>query len=97
MSWNYALGDAAVRSILPLPGMSRVAVGLANGRLFLVRGDGAPTTMTMGEGTFVLTELGSSEHLTSLTYVERPGVLELWVGESEGFVSVYSITSEVCK
>lgn len=93
--WNYAIGDASVTSILPLPGLSRVAVGLSNGRLFLVKGDLPPATLTMAEGTFVLTELGSSEHLRSLTYVEREGVLELWVGESEGYVSVFSITGEV--
>lgn len=44
-------------------------MGLANGRLFLVRSDILPTSSTMGEGSFVMTELGSSTVLHSLTAV----------------------------
>jgi len=76
-----------------------VAVGLTNGRLFLVNSEWEPSpqTQTMGEGTFVMTELGNSEHLSSLTYIKKPSsdVLELWVGESQGYISVFSIKDEV--
>lgn len=59
----------AVSSLVPLPSLQRVAVGLTNGRLFLVRSDILPTSSTMGEGSFVMTELGSSTVLHSLTAV----------------------------
>lgn len=49
---------AAVRRLIHLPTLRRVAVALANGRLFLCRNDFIPLTPTQGEGTFVMTELG---------------------------------------
>jgi len=61
--FTYALepeapGTAAVRRLIHLPSLRRVAVALANGRLFLCRSDFIPLTSTHGEGTFVMTELG---------------------------------------
>ena len=40
-------------------GLGRVAVALANGRLFVCCGDAKPTTPVAAEGTFVLTELAA--------------------------------------
>nr|CAD7257823.1 unnamed protein product [Timema shepardi] len=51
--------QSSVCSLLPLVSLQRVAVGLSNGRLFLVRSDMLPISPTMGEGSFVMTELGS--------------------------------------
>lgn len=72
--FSYALDPeapepCAVSSLVNLPKLQRVAVGLTNGRLFLVRSDISPTSSTMGEGSFVMTELGSSTVLHSLTAV----------------------------
>jgi hypothetical protein len=58
-----------VSSLVLLPKLQRVAVGLTNGRLFLVRSDVLPSYSRMGEGSFVMTELGSSTILYSLTAV----------------------------
>jgi len=55
-----AASTAAVRRLIHLPSLRRVAVALANGRLFLCRSDFIPLTPTQGEGTFVMTELGLS-------------------------------------
>lgn len=61
--FRYALepdapSTAAVRRFINIPQLRRVAVALANGRLFLCRNDFIPLTSTQGEGTFVMTELG---------------------------------------
>ena len=47
-----------MRRLIHLPNLRRVAVALANGRLFLCRNDFIPLSLTNGEGTFVMTELG---------------------------------------
>lgn len=61
--FRYALepdapSTAAIRRLIHLPSLHRVAVALANGRLFLCRDDFIPLMATQGEGTFVMTELG---------------------------------------
>lgn len=61
--FRYALepdapSTAAIRRFINIPRLRRVAVALANGRLFLCRNDFIPLTSTQGEGTFVMTELG---------------------------------------
>ena len=82
--FSYALDPeapepCAVSSLVPLPSLQRVAVGLTNGRLFLVRSDILPTSSTMGEGSFVMTELGSSTVLHSVTAVFKDqGRLVVW-------------------
>lgn len=94
--WNYSLGDAPVVDILPLEGFNRVAIGLENGRLFLVRDDVSPSSQFMAEGSFVMTELGSSEHLYSLTNLKvDKNVSELWIGEATGFISIFTIRDEI--
>lgn len=72
--FSYALDpdspdNACICSLLHLPEQSRVAVGLSNGRVFLVRDDMSPTAPTMGEGSFVMSELGSSTVLHAITAV----------------------------
>ncbi|XP_069680319.1 leucine-rich repeat serine/threonine-protein kinase 1 isoform X2 [Periplaneta americana] len=100
--FSYALDPeapepCAVCSLVPLPRLQRVAVGLTNGRLFLVRSDILPTSPTMGEGSFVMTELGSSAVLHSLTAVfkEQGRVCELWCGESNGNISIFTIRENI--
>jgi hypothetical protein len=60
-----------VVALLPLPPLQRVAVALANGRLFMVRSDVLPTAPTKGEGSFVMTELGNSAVLHAVAAVYR--------------------------
>ncbi|XP_049858112.1 leucine-rich repeat serine/threonine-protein kinase 1 isoform X1 [Schistocerca gregaria] len=100
--FSYALDPdapkpAAVCSLVPLPELQRVAIGLSNGRLFLVRSDMLPTSPTMGEGSFVMTELGSSTALHSVTAVFRDNGIEceLWCGESQGSISIYTIRDNI--
>ena len=61
--FRYALepdspSTAAVRRLIHLPSLHRVAAAIANGRLFLCRDNYIPLMATLGEGTFVMTELG---------------------------------------
>lgn len=49
----------------------RVAVALANGRLFLVRSDRPPPTTSMAEGSFVMTELGATQTVHSMAALEN--------------------------
>ncbi|XP_021920937.1 leucine-rich repeat serine/threonine-protein kinase 1 isoform X3 [Zootermopsis nevadensis] len=100
--FSYALDPeapepCAVSSLVNLPKLQRVAVGLTNGRLFLVRSDISPTSSTMGEGSFVMTELGSSTVLHSLTAVfkDQGRICELWCGESNGSISIFTIRENI--
>lgn len=91
---------AGVCCLLPLPPLARVAVGLDNGRLFLVRSDTLPAAPTMAEGSFVMAELGSSSALFSLAAVFREApaggaLCELWCGGARGNISVYTIHDNV--
>lgn len=58
--------NATVNVFLYLPTLKRVACGLSNGRLFLMNSEALPTTPTSAEGSFVMTELGSTSVLHSL-------------------------------
>ncbi|XP_063218267.1 leucine-rich repeat serine/threonine-protein kinase 1 isoform X2 [Bacillus rossius redtenbacheri] len=100
--FSYALEPdaphpSAVRSVLPLPVLQRVAVGLANGRLFLVRSDLLPVSPTAGEGSFVMTELGGGPvlHAVTAVFTDNHSVCELWCGESHGNISIYTIRDSV--
>lgn len=57
-----------VLRLLWLEPLNRIAVVLGCGRIFLVT-DSPPTTSSMAEGSFVLTELGSATILHDITAV----------------------------
>lgn len=59
-----------VKCVVTLKDRHRVAVGLDNGRIFLVRSDMSPLAPTMGEGSFVMSELGSSTVLFDFIVVD---------------------------
>lgn len=59
-----------VKCIVTLKDRHRVAIGLENGRIFLVRSDMSPLAPTMGEGSFVMSELGSSTILFDFIAVD---------------------------
>lgn len=70
--FSYTLDPAdtaSVCSLLHLSDQRRVAVGLSNGRVFLVRSDSSPTSHSMAEGSFVMSELGSSTVLHAIAAV----------------------------
>lgn len=72
--FSYTLDPSdtsSVTSLLYLSQQNRVAVGLSNGRIFLVRSDASPSAPTMGEGSFVMSELGSSTVLHAIAAVYR--------------------------
>jgi len=62
--------EVGVKRIVTLKDRHRVAVGLENGRIFLVRSDMSPLAPTMGEGSFVMSELGSSTVLFDFITVD---------------------------
>ncbi|KAF5269398.1 hypothetical protein FQA39_LY18908 [Lamprigera yunnana] len=98
--FSYALehgNSSSVTSLYHLPTLKRVACGLSNGRLFLLNTEAVPTTPTSEEGSFVMTELGSSYPLYSLCALFKDNglVCELWCGQSHGQISIYSIKEHV--
>ncbi|RZF41154.1 hypothetical protein LSTR_LSTR013926 [Laodelphax striatellus] len=100
--FSYALDpdspdNAGVCAILHLERQSRVAVGLCNGRVFLVRDDLSPAAPTMAEGSFVMSELGSSSVLHAITavYTDNDNECQLWCGESDGALSVYTMHENI--
>nr|XP_018906420.1 PREDICTED: leucine-rich repeat serine/threonine-protein kinase 1 isoform X2 [Bemisia tabaci] len=88
---------AGVCAILTMPSQDRVAVGLTNGRIFLVRSDILPATSSMGEGSFVMSELGSTTVLHTLTalFMDDGLICELWCGGSDGCISVYTMQENI--
>jgi len=62
--------EVGVKCIATLKDRHRVAVGLENGRIFLVRSNMSPLAPTMGEGSFVMSELGSSTVLFDFITVD---------------------------
>lgn len=62
--------QVGVKCIVTLKDRHRVAIGLENGRIFLVRSDMSPLAPTMGEGSFVMSELGSSTVLFDFIAVD---------------------------
>lgn len=87
---------ASIRRLIHLPSLHRVAVALANGRLFLCRDDFIPLTSTQGEGTFVMTELGlggsgAPLHCMAAIYSTSRGKVELWCGQSQGSICVFAL------
>ncbi|XP_022171675.1 leucine-rich repeat serine/threonine-protein kinase 1 isoform X1 [Myzus persicae] len=87
--------EVGVKRIVTLKDRHRVAVGLENGRIFLVRSDMSPLAPTMGEGSFVMSELGSSTILFDFIAVDSNKTCELWCGEDQGRISVYTIKQNV--
>lgn len=107
--------EVGVKRIVTLKDRHRVAVGLENGRIFLVRSDMSPLAPTMGEGSFVMSELGSSTVLFDFIAVDSNKYVnkilyilyivsilyywirtcELWCGENQGRISVYTIKQNV--
>ncbi|XP_050524105.1 leucine-rich repeat serine/threonine-protein kinase 1 isoform X2 [Daktulosphaira vitifoliae] len=85
----------AVKCITILKDRHRIAIGLENGRIFLVRNDMSPLAPTMGEGSFVMSELGSSTVLFCFIAVNSNKNCELWCGENHGQISVYTIKQNV--
>lgn len=69
--------DPAIKSpvitLLYMPNIQRVAVGLLNGRLFLVDATKIPTNYACAEGSFVLTELCSGQILYSACVIPSEG------------------------
>ncbi|CAG9859264.1 unnamed protein product [Phyllotreta striolata] len=88
---------AQVECLLYLPSLKRVACALSNGRLFLVNSETKPLTPTAAEGSFVMTELGSTSVINCMCAVtdKKESCCELWCGESDGQISIYSIKDNV--
>lgn len=98
--FSYALengNNASISALVHIPILKRVGCGLSNGRLFLLNTEAMPSTPTSAEGSFVMTELGSTFVLHSLCalFKDNGSVCELWCGQSHGQISIYSIKEHV--
>ncbi|KAJ8934094.1 hypothetical protein NQ318_004975 [Aromia moschata] len=89
--------NTQVEALLYLRSLRRVACALSNGRLFLVNSEARPLTPTAAEGTFVMTELGSASVINCMCAVfnGEEDTCELWCGESNGQISIYTIRDHV--
>ncbi|KAF6207492.1 hypothetical protein GE061_015938, partial [Apolygus lucorum] len=98
--WWYSMVEgedmSPVLRILWLEPLGRIAVALGCGRIFLVT-DSPPTTSSMAEGSFVLTELGSASILHDITalFSDNNKFCELWCGEGNGAISVYTLEDTI--
>lgn len=98
-TFSYALEPAQpcpVVALVYLDKINRVAAGLENGRLFLLDSTLIPKSSVSGEGSFVLTELGSGERLYSVCALwSTDDACELWCGETDGAMNVFSLKDSV--
>ena len=60
-----------IRSLYYIKSSGRVVVALHSGRIFLCQSDTIPVKDTGGEGTFILTELGTSGCVHSVTSINK--------------------------
>ncbi|XP_068156290.1 LOW QUALITY PROTEIN: leucine-rich repeat serine/threonine-protein kinase 1 [Drosophila tropicalis] len=92
--FSYMLDPAiksAVISLVYMEGIARVAVGLHNGRVFLVDATLVPSNCAFAEGSFVLTEICSGFVLHAACSVLVDGNYELWCGEIAGKMNVFPL------
>ncbi|KAG5883328.1 hypothetical protein JTB14_032528 [Gonioctena quinquepunctata] len=89
--------NTQVEALLYLPSLKRVACAMSNGRLFLLNSESKPLTPTAAEGSFVMTELGSTSVINCMCAVfnQEDYSCELWCGESAGQISIYVIKDNV--
>lgn len=80
-----------VISLVYLKNIERVAVGLHNGRVFLVDSTKVPTNCAFAEGSFVLTEICSGQILHSAVAVLLDETYELWCGETGGKINIFPL------
>ncbi|XP_054091980.1 leucine-rich repeat serine/threonine-protein kinase 1 isoform X2 [Zeugodacus cucurbitae] len=93
-TFTYMLDPAIkspVISLVYLRKIERVAIGLHNGRVFLVDSTKVPTNCAFAEGTFVLTEICSGLILHSSCAVIINNEYELWCGEMAGKINVFPL------
>lgn len=97
--WWYSMVEGDERSpvlrLLWLEPLGRLAVALGSGRIFLVT-DSPPTTPSMAEGSFVLTELGAASLLHDMIALfMSDSKVQLWCGEGNGAMSIYTIEDNI--
>ncbi|XP_030371278.1 leucine-rich repeat serine/threonine-protein kinase 1 isoform X2 [Scaptodrosophila lebanonensis] len=94
--FSYMLDPAIkspVISLVYMQRIERVAVGLHNGRVFLVDATKVPTNCAFAEGSFVLTEICSGFVLHAACTVYVDGNYELWCGELAGKINVFPLNA----
>ncbi|XP_037942769.1 leucine-rich repeat serine/threonine-protein kinase 1 isoform X2 [Teleopsis dalmanni] len=94
--FSYMLDPAIkspVISLVYLEKIQRVAVGLHNGRVFLVDAQIIPTNCAFAEGSFVLTEICAGLIMHSACYVMTENNYELWCGEMAGKINIFPLSS----
>ncbi|KAL9897903.1 leucine-rich repeat kinase isoform 1-T1 [Glossina fuscipes fuscipes] len=93
--FSYMLDPSIKSPVISLtyfPGIQRVAVGLHNGRVFLLDSEKVPTNCAFAEGSFVLTEICSGLILHCATSIMVEDVYELWCGEMAGKLNVFPLS-----
>ena len=75
---------APIQSMNFIKTSGRVVVALRNGRIFLCQSNLIPVSKIGGEGTFILTELGTSDSAHSITSLQlSENRVEIWCGQSQ--------------
>ena len=64
-----------IRSLYYIKSSGRVVVALHSGRIFMCQSDTIPVKETGGEGTFILTELGTSGCVHSVTSINKVKII----------------------
>ena len=85
-----------IRSLYFIKSSGRVVVALHNGRIFLCQSNLIPISPVGGEGTFILTELGTSDCVHCVASLQlSESQVEIWCGQSEGTMAIFSLTDSV--
>jgi serine/threonine protein kinase/GTPase SAR1 family protein len=85
-----------IRSLYFIKSSGRVVVALHNGRIFLCQSNLIPISPVGGEGTFILTELGTSDCVHCVASLQlSESQVEIWCGQSEGAIAIFSLTDSV--
>ena len=85
-----------IQALYFIKSSGRVVVALKNGRIFLCQSNLIPISPVGGEGTFILTELGTSDCVHCVTSLQVSATqVEIWCGQSEGAMAIFSLTDSV--
>ena len=85
-----------VRSLHFIKSSGRVVVALNNGRIFLCRSDKIPINPSGEEGSFILTELGTSGTVYCISSIlMSDNKIEVWCGQSQSGIAIFSLVDSV--
>ncbi|XP_055377695.1 leucine-rich repeat serine/threonine-protein kinase 1 [Condylostylus longicornis] len=80
---------SSIIMLIYLAEIQRVIVGLQNGRIFFIDSTCVPFNYTFAEGSFVLTEIFSSDILISACALCNGSEYELWCGNNSSIINIF--------